>query len=1490
MSQESNFKDPAINTHGLEPYKGLTPFGENDEKIFFGRDREKEILIGKILSYDVTLLFAGTGVGKSSLLRAGVMPVLEKKYKLDVVYYADWVQKPIGGLREAIKDVLIGQKKKMSGRELKGLEELHPFLETCAVYSSRPLVLILDQFEELFLYHARSGSLTLFVDQLVWGINDKELPLKIVLAMREDFLAELNIFKGRIPDLFNNYYRLERLKEDQAREAIEGPARPEVGFDYSYGPGLVTKILHDLSELEQDIQHGISVVERSDKDLEQYVEAPYLQLVCQKLWEDTTKKEKKKIATLAQYRKLGEEEKNVAKKIVLDHVKGVMNELELRERVLAFEMFQHLVTPQGKKIAYQDKGLAYFVKVREEQTEQQIKKPILDPLVENRILQFEQRPSDFEQRPPDKENWYELYHDVLAGIIRQWMKQFQEDDDRRIYHQIVIAALKWSYEEEKDHDVLFGGDQLIRAKEWAEGHKDTLNSEEKEFLKESLTDERGYVAKYIRQWKWTAVVNAVFAVLAILFGIDAHTQRQEVARREAEKNWLLGVYARDWENDPLKASHYFMKVAAPDHGDSAAAPDNGGSAFSKIERLAREIAFMPFIAKVNKARDGAHWAFLKNAQLAGEILVGNAYLESILEYDNEIEKAAFSRDGHQIVILGVDGTIQARAILSSDDNQPLLSSPLTREALIDGIHFSQDGSRIITWSGSTARVWAEDGQALTSLLKHESIVTGAEFNRGAGRILTWSDDPAQTRTVRLWAVDKDQSPTYPLLDKDRINKAIFSQDGRRILAWGNDLARDPAFAFWVWATEDGQQLTSLKHKGKIMSAEFNQGAENLDRILTWSGDASLSQTVSQTVSLWEINSDSPSPTPLLDKDELNAVYFSQDGHRFLTWANGTGQVWAANDGQPLTPPLKHGDHIINAEFNRDADRILTQSVDNVGIRTVRLWAINKDRSLTAHLPYKDAVFSQDGRRILTWGNGTARVWAANDGQPLTPPLKHGDYISGAAFNQDADRILTWNKDVVRVWAIYSNQPLTLPHEGVISNVEFRENGRRILIWNDASVYMGAIDDKDQSPSPLLELTLSHKAKIDRIEIRQDGPPFLMWSGARVYMGEIDNKGQLLTTHLPLTLPPEANDAKISRVEFRDDGRRFLMWSGARVYMGEIDNKGQLLTSLLALPPEANDAKISRVEFRDDGRRILMWSGARVYMGKIDNNGQLLTSPLPLPPEANNAKIAGVKFSQDGRRILAWSNDSASEAAVWVWATEDGQNQPLTTLPKHKDKIVDVEFNRAADRILTRSGTESISTSNLTVRLWEIDNGQSSLLLDKDGIDKLRFSQDGRRFLTWSKKVAHVWAAEDGRALTPPLEHKNDIENATFNQNTDRILIWSKPAVHVWAIDKDQPSTVPLLHIDGSNEVVFSQDGRRILNWSKNTVWVWDLEDDSPLEMLNLLSLRLEVQSGTKLQSRSGDIETLSKKNWKEKKKKLCGKISNDEIPLAFMKQLSCPQK
>jgi hypothetical protein len=158
---------PPVRDTGLQPYKGLRPYEERDRNNFFGREAECRILIDKILANKLTLLFAASGVGKSSLLQAAVLPRLkDPRYEnRDAVYYNDWVSSPLAGLKEHVLETL-QQQGRLEGDALP--DELHnrslkDFLGFCALFTRQPLIVVLDQFEEFFQYQRYAADFKPFI-------------------------------------------------------------------------------------------------------------------------------------------------------------------------------------------------------------------------------------------------------------------------------------------------------------------------------------------------------------------------------------------------------------------------------------------------------------------------------------------------------------------------------------------------------------------------------------------------------------------------------------------------------------------------------------------------------------------------------------------------------------------------------------------------------------------------------------------------------------------------------------------------------------------------------------------------------------------------------------------------------------------------------------------------------------------------------------------------------------------------------------------------------------------------------------------------------------------------------------------------------------------------------------------------------------------------------------------------------------------------------
>jgi hypothetical protein len=223
----------------VSPYVGLQPFNENSARYFFARDAEREIIIANLIASRLTLLYGASGVGKSSILQAGVLHSLRSETPATseniVLFFNQWRDDPLIGLSTLVQTAM-GAAAKEDGKSFADLV----FRATKLVPGA--VLIILDQFEEYFLYHD-DDSEDGFGAQLAALLNNESLRVNTLISMRDDSLARLDRFKGMISGLFDNRIRIEHLSRSAGRQAIIGPLR-QFSTDYpEYAPVMIERQL-----------------------------------------------------------------------------------------------------------------------------------------------------------------------------------------------------------------------------------------------------------------------------------------------------------------------------------------------------------------------------------------------------------------------------------------------------------------------------------------------------------------------------------------------------------------------------------------------------------------------------------------------------------------------------------------------------------------------------------------------------------------------------------------------------------------------------------------------------------------------------------------------------------------------------------------------------------------------------------------------------------------------------------------------------------------------------------------------------------------------------------------------------------------------------------------------------------------------------------------------------------------------------------------------
>ena len=200
--------------------------------------------------------------------------------------FREWQDAPLPPLLEAIRAAAV---EALGGQELEPWRPGEPVVEALRSWTGRvrSLLVVLDQFEDYFLYHPDEDGEGSFFVEFPHIVNEPNLRVNFLLSIREDSWAKLDRFEGRIPRLFVNYVRVEHLDLEAAREAIEEPVAewnrrlPSDKQPYTVEPELVQTVIEaaatgGLAQVVTEPGLGSASADA--------VEAPFLQLVMERLW------------------------------------------------------------------------------------------------------------------------------------------------------------------------------------------------------------------------------------------------------------------------------------------------------------------------------------------------------------------------------------------------------------------------------------------------------------------------------------------------------------------------------------------------------------------------------------------------------------------------------------------------------------------------------------------------------------------------------------------------------------------------------------------------------------------------------------------------------------------------------------------------------------------------------------------------------------------------------------------------------------------------------------------------------------------------------------------------------------------------------------------------------------------------------------------------------------------------------------------------------
>ncbi|NET46389.1 caspase family protein [Okeania sp. SIO2B3] len=1126
------------------PYRGLESFDEEHSELFFGRTELVKKLQDFVKIHSLTVVLGASGSGKSSLVKAGLIPKLRKEtteewYILPPIRPG---KTPLQALNNGLKNAKFP--------ELKPQNPQHNLAKSIEFWAKNhphsKLLLLIDQSEEIITLCQKEDERKEFFQQILTAIDAHRDKLRVVLTLRSDFEPQIRDaaiefipedYRLKNTELKNPWqsgrFIVSAMTRGELREVIEKPAEVRVMFfdpeelveqlidEVAYMPGALPLLSFALSELYLKYLERQRQAEIKGEILERTM-------------------------IQSDYQDLGGVMQSLTKRADEEY-HSLVNQNSAYRQVIRHVMLR-MVALGGGELARRRVSL---VELEYPPKKDDLVKKVIKCFTEARLL--------VTGKDGDRNSYVEPAHDALVRGWKKLLEWKQKDEEGLVLQRrLTPAAEEWKNQQQVKF-LWHNNPRLDLLKKVSLSDDNWLNLLEAEFVQRSIRKKRSNTIV-----RWSIAGSVLLGAVIFSAAVWMQWRNSELNQANSLGRYSLSLFAQHKEMEALveaiRAGKILQKHKARDPQVITALQKvlYEGRERNRLQghdQFVRSISISPdghILASssdhnvVSKSSDNTiklwnletgevirtfqgHTEFVTSISISpdSQTLASSSFDNTIKLWNLETGELIRTLQGHDQPVTSISISPDSQTLASgSFDNTIKLWNLETGKEIrtfqghddsVDSVSISPDGQTLASGSNdNTIKLWnLETGKEIRTLQGHTEWVSSVSFNPDGQTLASGSND----NTIKLWNLETGEEIRTFQGHTGWVSSVSFSPDGQTLASGSFDNT------IKLWNLETGEEIRTFQgHNDDVSSVSFSPDGQTL-----------ASGSRDQTIKLWD-PTEEVIRTLQGHNDDVSSVSFSPDGQTLASSSDNTIKLWNLETGEIIRTLQGHDHSVFSISISPDGQTLASGSLDN----TIKLWNLETGeliRTLQGHDNSVESVsISPDGQTLASGSRDqTIKLWNLETGEVIRTLQGHDDWVFSVSISPDGQTLASGGDDnTIKLWNLETGEVIrTLQgHPDVVLSVSISPDGQTLA----SGSYDYTIKLWNLETGEVIRTLQGHPNIVNSVSFSPDGQTLASGSDDKTIKLWNLETGEVIRTL-------QGHDGDVNSVSFSPDGQTLA--SGSR---------------------------------------------------------------------------------------------------------------------------------------------------------------------------------------------------------------------------------------------------------------------------------------------------------------------------------------------------------